>query len=106
MKPIILTGSGCIQLLSYTRERPLAERPPASGVFTLSPAAWSLVSYGTRHPGPSLGLLGPWFCSAWGLCPQRPVFAFRKGNCSLRDVSGGAPSSLEPQRPPEGTDSC
>lgn len=106
MKPIILTGSGCMQLLSYTRERPLAERPPASGVFTLSPAAWSLVSYGTRHPGPSLGLLGPWFCSAWGLCPQRPLFAFRKGNCSLRDVSGGAPSSLEPQRPPEGTDSC
>ena len=68
MKPIILTGSGCTQLLSYTRERPLAERPPASAVFTLSSAAWSPVSYGTRHPGPSLGLLGSWFCSAWGLC--------------------------------------
>ena len=75
MKPIFLTGSGCTQLLSCTWERPLAESPPASAVFTLSPAAWSSVSYGSRHPGPALCPLGPWFCLAWGLCPQRPLFA-------------------------------
>lgn len=104
MKPIVLTGSGCTQLLSYTRERPLAEKPPANAVFTLSPAAPSPTPV---TPG-ALALLcplGSWFCSAWGLCPQRPSFACRRGNCSLRDVAGGAPRSLEPQHPPEGTDS-
>lgn len=58
MKPIVLTGSGCTQLLSYTRERPLAEKPPANAVFTLSPAAPSPTPV---TPG-ALALL----CAHWG----------------------------------------
>ena len=65
MKPIVLIGSGCTQLLSYTWERPLAEKPPANAVFTLSPAAPSPapVAPGTlallcAHLGPGPAQLG------------------------------------------------
>lgn len=56
-----------------------------------------------------LRLQAPWPCAvpagalvllSLGTVPTEALVCLREGNCSLRDVSGGASSSLEPQRPP------